>query len=371
MGHPLPPQNFGSEPGAIQVHFHNGASAVTGYIVKQLGSRRFVCTTDGNSTFICDLADTTGSAASLTAGLCTIPLVPPGGGPTQYVRAIQGTLLTTTDGNQYLYGVGAESSSHAGIAAVPSAPVVSAVSFNGATYLHNTALQSTNSSLLSYSVWVNPTVLDNTYGYGSIIFDVDPQGDALIIEYIERDAPHHPKLTLNNQSFTQHYQLRSSTPVSANSGWHHILVSVDMTDPLNVRGEYYLNGQDTTDIFTSNISSQFTMMFSGLPLFVGYDTFDTGGGFRGGMYDAWFAPGVSLLDVNGELTAEVIAKFRDPATGLPVDLGQNGELPTGTSPEVFLKASAGAPTSFATNRGTGQNFTVVGSLTEAASTPLG
>jgi hypothetical protein len=115
MGHALSPLNFGSSTGAIQVQFHNGSSAVTGYIVKQVGSRRFVCTADGTNTFTCDLADNTGLATSLTAGYCTIAITPPGGGATEYVTSIWGALLFTTAGNQYPYVIGTQSSTQAGL----------------------------------------------------------------------------------------------------------------------------------------------------------------------------------------------------------------------------------------------------------------
>jgi hypothetical protein len=51
------------------------------------------------------------------------------------------------------------------------------------------------------------------------------------------------------------------------------------------------------------------------------------------------------------------------AAGLPVDMGSTGSGPTGTAPIVFLNGSAAA---FATNAGTGGNFTIDGGDTIAS-----
>lgn len=65
-----------------------------------------------------------------------------------------------------------------------------------------------------------------------------------------------------------------------------------------------------------------------------------------------------------------IAKLRNPVTGKPVYLGTDGALLTGTAPAIYLRVDGGAEaSSFATNRGTGGNFTITGSLALAATGP--
>ncbi len=69
------------------------------------------------------------------------------------------------------------------------------------------------------------------------------------------------------------------------------------------------------------------------------------------MADFWFDD--TYLDPTD---ADNLAKFITAAGG-PVDLGGSGELPTGSAPLIFLQGPAA---SFATNKGTGGNFSVSG-----------
>jgi len=54
------------------------------------------------------------------------------------------------------------------------------------------------------------------------------------------------------------------------------------------------------------------------------------------------------------------------ATGKPVDLGATGALPTGSQPTVYLNNPAA---SFGTNKGSGGDFTITGSLDTASTSP--
>ncbi|WP_192246072.1 hypothetical protein [Mesorhizobium silamurunense] len=81
----------------------------------------------------------------------------------------------------------------------------------------------------------------------------------------------------------------------------------------------------------------------------------------GDFADIWFAPG-QFIDFSVEANRR---KFVD-ASGKPVYLGANGEMPTGTAPAVFFSGDA---TGFATNKGTGGAFTLTGSLTNATTSP--
>lgn len=73
--HPLNPLNFGTTGVAVQ--FYNGTSVVTGYIEKQVGTNRFVCT-DGTNTAICALAPNSSIATTLSSNptYCTIQVEP-------------------------------------------------------------------------------------------------------------------------------------------------------------------------------------------------------------------------------------------------------------------------------------------------------
>lgn len=85
----------------------------------------------------------------------------------------------------------------------------------------------------------------------------------------------------------------------------------------------------------------------------------------GGLAEFYFAP-EQYLDMSTEANRR---KFIS-AAGKPVSLGADGSLPTGTAPRVYQHLDDGeAAANFATNRGTGGNFSVTGSLTTFSSSP--
>lgn len=72
MGRPLNKRYFGqptADGDEIKVQFHNGTGSVNGWIVKQKGSKRFLCT-DGSNEKLCTLVDK--ASASVAAGEMTI-----------------------------------------------------------------------------------------------------------------------------------------------------------------------------------------------------------------------------------------------------------------------------------------------------------
>jgi len=71
MGRPLNKRLFGANASNnIKVQFHNGTSSVKGYIVKQLGTKKFKCKDANGTTAICRLK--TKNSADLTAGEMSI-----------------------------------------------------------------------------------------------------------------------------------------------------------------------------------------------------------------------------------------------------------------------------------------------------------
>ena len=72
MGRPLKKKYFGPPtPGGdeIKVQFHNGTGSVAGWILKQVGAKRFKVT-DGTETEVCTLVDA--ASAAIAAGQMTI-----------------------------------------------------------------------------------------------------------------------------------------------------------------------------------------------------------------------------------------------------------------------------------------------------------
>lgn len=119
--HPVSKVHFGDAEGQIAVKFHNGTSAVTGYIVKQIGSTRYVVS-DGSITKTCSLASTTDVATSLVEGKMTIEIVPHGGGAAQHVKNLSAFIAFTTEGNRLSWKLENTSKAGEGKLAVVEAP---------------------------------------------------------------------------------------------------------------------------------------------------------------------------------------------------------------------------------------------------------
>ena len=97
MGRPLnkrffgPPTDNGDE---IKVQFHNGTGSVNGWVVKQLGSKKFRCT-DGTAIKDCFLVDK--ASAAVAANEMTITVLDDAGNP-KHVTKIAGRKVTLDTG---------------------------------------------------------------------------------------------------------------------------------------------------------------------------------------------------------------------------------------------------------------------------------
>ena len=97
MGRPLNKKFFGAPTAGgseIKVQFHNGTKSVNGYIVKQLGSKKFRCT-DGVATTDCLLVDK--AAGAIAAGEMSI-VVKDDAGAVKQVTKISGKKVTLDTG---------------------------------------------------------------------------------------------------------------------------------------------------------------------------------------------------------------------------------------------------------------------------------
>ena len=99
MGRPLNKRFFGpatADGNEIKVDFYNGAAVVEGYIVKQLGSKKFRCY-DGTNTMDCYLVDK--AQGTLAVGDMTIT-VKDDGGTARQVTKISGRMVTLDSGDK-------------------------------------------------------------------------------------------------------------------------------------------------------------------------------------------------------------------------------------------------------------------------------
>lgn len=104
MGRPLNKRFFGTPTAGgneIKVQFHNGTASVPGWIVKQLGSKKFRCT-DGTATVDCVLstkdAGTLDDSHALVPGLAEMSITVDDGGTARQVTKISGRKVTMENG---------------------------------------------------------------------------------------------------------------------------------------------------------------------------------------------------------------------------------------------------------------------------------
>lgn len=146
---------------------------------------------------------------------------------------------------------------------------------------------------------------------------------------------------------------QTSTPVTINA-WNNFLISWNTNHTAgNKVLNIYMNGANV-NTGTVDSSGAFQTTYASVPTVV--PSVGTSAN-EIDMAQIWFAPN-QFIDFSNPAN---VALFYN--SGLPVSLGSNGQIPTGTAPAVYLKnpaASAG------TNSGTGGNFTINGTILPTA-----
>lgn len=237
---------------------------------------------------------------------------------------------------------------HAGIGAYNP----NAVSFDGASdILAGTPMSagaSTDTDKVTASFWVMPAaettqVLWQGSSVGRIQImvndDATPANGLVEIYFHGRNSSDNGIISVG------------SNPISTNS-WHHVLISLDAANNIN---HLYVDGvlsEQGEAIIPANGSIDFDTQHN----------ISTGGAYlNASVADFWLDVG-RYIDFSVEANRH---KFRTP-TGMPMYLGADGSLPTGTAPDIFL---TGNTDTWHTNKGTGGGFTETGALSTAASQP--
>ena len=195
-------------------------------------------------------------------------------------------------------------------------------------------------------------------------------GDGSILRIVSQATRQSTQLnTLSSNNFdiigqnaagTQILRLVTSTTYTAGATWLHILSSWNLA--VAGSGSLYVNDVDdkTETTFTDD-----TIDYDGS---TDWAIGASSGGlvpFNGCLAELYFAPG-QYLDFS------IVANRRRfiSANGKPVWLGTNGAIPTGTAPIVYQRvADAAAVATFATNLGTGGNFSITGTLDTGSTSP--
>lgn len=227
--------------------------------------------------------------------------------------------------------------------------VAQAVHFDGATWLDIASLTAIENGKLSFSFWFNPEDLPEYH-----VFFVGDR-DNIYMNYIEVSGePGDPQIIdgafgVVNDPGSDSFQ--DTTPILPNQ-YYHLLGSIDLA--AGKAAIYLTDAKIGIHTFTGSPS---TLGMNAKSLSVGGDQFDDE--FVGDMADMWIAPGISLLNGDGDIP-EATRRLFISASAKPVD-------PAGF-PEAAVLFS-GDHTSFAANQGTGGAFTLTGSLTNASTSP--
>lgn len=146
---------------------------------------------------------------------------------------------------------------------------------------------------------------------------------------------------------------------TAGATWHHLLCSCDMA---NSAGSFlYI---DDTSVRNDVTFTDDTLDFTSGDWITGAN--GAGGNkFNGCLAEVYFASG-QYLDISQFLNRRKFAT----SGGRPVYIGTDGSLATGTAPIVYHHLGNGeAVADFATNRGTGGDFSITGTLETGSTSP--
>ena len=157
-----------------------------------------------------------------------------------------------------------------------------------------------------------------------------------------------------NASNTNIVSLNSNSDTVLDDDWMHVLISIDLTDP--AKRHLYIN--DVDELASAPTYTDDTLKIDAAAIIGALNNSSLA---NVELADFWMESG-TYVDLSIEANRR---KFVD-VSGNPVYLGANGELPTGSSPDIFL---SGDTDDWHTNKGTGGGFTENGALTTATTTP--
>ena len=157
---------------------------------------------------------------------------------------------------------------------------------------------------------------------------------------------------------TATFQMRTTSGYAPSATWRHLLASWNIDTSAT---HLYITDASDKTLDTIGLSP---LDYTDTNWAIGDIAVGTAK-FNGCLAEFYFAPNqyLDFSDVNNR------RKFIS-AGGKPVHLGVDGSLPTGTAPAIYQHLDDGeAVANFATNRGTGGNFAITGTLDTASTSP--
>ena len=163
-----------------------------------------------------------------------------------------------------------------------------------------------------------------------------------------------------NAAGTKILHFSATTTHTSGATWRHVLASWDLA--VDVSWHFYIDDvseQSSVLTFTNDTLDYTKGNFACGSKLTGATR------MNGALAEVYFAPGQHL---DFSVTANR-RKFIS-ASGKPVNLGTDGSAPTGVAPIVYFHLDNGeAVANFATNRGSGGNFAITGTLDTASTSP--
>lgn len=207
-----------------------------------------------------------------------------------------------------------------------------------------------DSKLVTLSFWVRR---DSSASYGVVLTGQTTLnssfGTARVVAQLEATTN---KVHIQAKDASGNVVLDVKSSALSLDRMHHVVASFDLSN--TSKRHLYIDGvSDLATITTyANTAIDLTLAEWAIGAYS-----DLSYPLLGELADVWFAPGV-YIDLSTEANLQ---KFITSDSKQPVDPGANGEVPTATSPIIYLGRSFAT---WATNRGTGGTLTLTGALTE-------
>ena len=168
----------------------------------------------------------------------------------------------------------------------------------------------------------------------------------------ERKTDNKWTIAIQDSSSTNRLVIETTSTYTDATGLTHILASWDVGAS---ESHLYVNGSSNKSEITN---SDANLDYTRSNYVVGATT--GGGSEFNGAVGQLYVNFAQYLDFSVQANREKFV-YGTGANAKPVDLGPNGEKPTGSSPIIYLNNQAGT---FQTNLGTGGNFSVTGQLVD-------
>ena len=219
---------------------------------------------------------------------------------------------------------------HEWVAMGPTLYRAQGVHFDTATYLQaNSMVGVTNSKKVTFSLWFR---LNNLNAGGHTFLATASHGLAVGITGVSNK-----QITITGNNGTDLSVVTTSAVIS-DLNWHHILLSLDMSDSSKLH--LYLDDTEITALTVTTFNDN-NLAFNG-------STALAENIWAVDMADLWVDYGTYM-----DLTQTGNRRKFISAAGAPVYLGADGSVPTGTQPEIFF---TGDPSTWNTNKGTAGGF---------------